>query len=75
MAGTSALDCARGSLFALSNRLEEYDLAKPKSEAWNEHIQLLLSASRAHIEYLVLQSFTSLLTSLQPRSRPLFTPH
>lgn len=36
---------------------------KPKSEAWNEHMQLLLSASRAHIDYLVLQSFTSLLTS------------
>jgi acyl-CoA oxidase len=36
---------------------------KPKSEAWNEHMQLLLSASRAHIEYLILQFFTSLLKS------------
>ncbi|KAF1351516.1 acyl-CoA oxidase [Lizonia empirigonia] len=36
---------------------------QPKTEAWNEHMMLTISASRAHIEYLILQSFTTLLSS------------
>jgi acyl-CoA oxidase len=36
---------------------------KPKAEAWNEHMILIISASRAHIEYLVLESFSDLITS------------
>ena len=32
---------------------------KPKAEAWNEHMMLIISASRAHIEYFVLESFTT----------------
>ncbi|KAF1922622.1 acyl-CoA oxidase [Didymella exigua CBS 183.55] len=36
---------------------------KPKSEAWNEHMMLIISASRAHIEYVVLQSFNAIINS------------
>lgn len=36
---------------------------KSKAETWNEHMMLIISASRAHIEYLVLQAFNNLITS------------
>ncbi|KAF1945145.1 acyl-CoA dehydrogenase NM domain-like protein [Clathrospora elynae] len=34
------------------------------AEAWNEHMMLHISASRAHIEYLVLKSFGDTIASL-----------
>jgi acyl-CoA oxidase len=38
--------------------------AKTPAEAWNEHMMLVISASRAHIELTVLKSFTTYIASL-----------
>ncbi|CAA9966174.1 Acyl-coenzyme A oxidase [Pyrenophora teres f. maculata] len=38
--------------------------SKPPTEAWNEHMMLLISASRAHIEYFILKSFNDTICSL-----------
>ncbi|KAI4909083.1 uncharacterized protein J4E92_010691 [Alternaria infectoria] len=37
---------------------------KLPADAWNEHMMLLISASRAHIEYFILKSFTDFISSL-----------
>ena len=37
---------------------------KTPGEAWNEHMMLLISASRVHTEYFILKSFNDTITSL-----------
>jgi acyl-CoA oxidase len=37
---------------------------KMSAEAWNEHMMLIISASRAHIKYTVLKCFTEYLATL-----------
>lgn len=44
---------------------------KSPAEAWNEHMLFIISASRAHIEYTVLQSFVTYTSSLASKSPPL----
>jgi acyl-CoA oxidase len=39
-------------------------------EAWNEHMMLLISASRAHIEYFVMKSFVDTISSLPENTSP-----
>jgi acyl-CoA oxidase len=38
--------------------------AETLAEAFNEHMMLIISASRAHIEFMVLKSFTAFLANL-----------
>jgi acyl-CoA oxidase len=38
--------------------------SKLPADAWNEHMMLLISASRAHIEYFILRSFIDTISSL-----------
>jgi acyl-CoA oxidase len=38
--------------------------AKTPADAWNEHMMLIISASRAHIEFMVLKSFVTYLANL-----------
>jgi len=38
--------------------------AKSPAQAWNEHMLLIISASRAYIEYTVLQSFVTYISTL-----------
>ncbi len=40
-----------------SKLVEDLKSGKTKAQAWNQHIMLLMSAARAHIEYLVLRDF------------------
>jgi acyl-CoA oxidase len=40
------------------------------AEAWNEHMMLLISAPRAHIEYFVMKSFVDTISSLSNTTSP-----
>lgn len=42
--------------------------SKTYADAWNEHMMTIISASRAHIEYLILQSFAAVLERDMSRS-------
>jgi len=43
---------------------------KPAVEVWNEHMMLLISASRVHTEYFILKCFSETITSLPDNTSP-----
>jgi acyl-CoA oxidase len=47
--------------------------SKPAADAWNDHMMLIVSASRSHIEYLVLEAFTDTLRALPSTASPSLT--
>jgi acyl-CoA oxidase len=44
--------------------------SKLPADAWNEHMMLIISASRAHIEYFILKSFIDTISSLPGSTSP-----
>lgn len=50
---------------AESKLADELKRGRTKAQAWNQHIMLLMSAARAHVEYLVLRDFIEAAAQVQ----------